>query len=165
MLETILQDFVSQVETIYKKDVFCHIGNSANIVMELTKLRKENAKRFPLFAFMRPFKVKDNGDHYDITIRRVAIATITIEKDYELEKIRQNFDPELRPLNELFKQVLTEDKRVITGVKGMDYTTEDMPYFNSGIEPDSGEKMDGIIIDNLNIKLNKSKINCNLNCI
>jgi hypothetical protein len=36
-----------------------------------------------------------------------------------------------------------------------------MPYFNSNIEPDGGEKMDGIVIDNLNIKINKAKINCN----
>ena len=160
MLETILQSFVDQVAILYEKDVFCHIGNSGNIVRELTQLSKNNSKRFPLFAFMRPFKIIDNGDHYDVTIRRVAIATVTYG-DGELDKIRFNFDPELRPLNELFKQVLTEDKRVICGVNGVNYTSEDVPYFNVNMEPDSGEKMDGIIIDNLNIKINKSKLNCN----
>lgn len=160
MLETILQSFVDQVATLYGKDVFCHIGNSNNIVRELTELNKSNTKRFPLFAFMRPFKVTDNGSFIDVTIRRVAIATVTYGVG-ELDKIRFNFDPELRPLNELFKQVLTEDKRIICGVNGINYTSEDMPYFNVNVEPDSGEKMDGIIIDNLNIKINKSKLNCN----
>lgn len=161
MLESLLQDIILNVETVYCKPVYCHIGNSANISKELTDLRKNNSKRFPLFAFMRPFKIKDNGDHYDVTIRRVAIATVTIQKEYELEKIRVNFETYLRPLNTIFRQVLAEDKRIICGVNGVDYTTEDMPYFNASTEPDSGEKMDGIVIDNLNIKINKTKLNCN----
>jgi hypothetical protein len=78
-----------------------------------------------------------------------------------LEKIRINFEKYLRPLNAIFRQLLEEDKRIICGVNGVEYTTEDMPYFNSAIEPDGGEKMDGIVIDNLNIKINKAKINCN----
>ena len=161
MLESLLQDITTNVSTIYGSNVFCHIGNSANISKELTNLKKVNEKRFPLIAFMRPFKITDNGNHYDVTIRRVAIATVTINKEYELEKIRTNFDLYLRPINAIFKQVLTEDKRIICGTKGQEYTTEDMPYFNSGIEPDSGDKMDGIVIDNLNLKINKVKLNCN----
>lgn len=161
MLESLLQDIIQNVEIVYCNPVYCHIGNSANISKELTDLRKNNSKRFPLFAFMRPFKIKDNGDHYDVTIRRVAIATVTIQKEYELEKIRVNFETYLRPLNAIFRQVLAEDKRIICGVNGVDYTTEDMPYFNASTEPDSGEKMDGIVIDNLNIKINKTKLNCN----
>ena len=161
MLESLLQDITKNVATVYGKPVYCHIGNSANISKELTDLKKNNTTRFPLFAFMRPFKINDNGDHYDVTIRRVAIATVTIQQPHELEKIRINFEKYLRPLNAIFRQLLEEDKRIICGVNGVEYTTEDMPYFNSAIEPDGGEKMDGIVIDNLNIKINKAKINCN----
>ena len=160
MLELLLQDIIKNVSTAYVKDVYCHIGNSANIKQELTELRKLNVERFPLFAFMRPFKINDNGDHYDVTIRRAAIATVTIDKVYELEKIRQNFDVELRPLMELFRTTTMEDKRIICPINGIEFTSEDMPYFNANIEPDSGEKMDGIIIDNLNFKINKVKLNC-----
>ena len=110
---------------------------------------------------MRPFKVIDKGDHYDVTIRRVAIATVTIEKESELEKIKTNFDLYLRPLEAIFRTLLTEDKRVICGVTGIEYTTEDMPFFNSGSEPMTSEKLDGIVIDNLNLKINKVKLNCN----
>ena len=161
MLELFLQDIIQNVETVYCKPVYCHIGNSANISKELTNLMKANVKRFPLFAFMRPFKVVDNGDHYDVTIRRVAIATVTIEKESELEKIKTNFDLYLRPLESIFRTLLTEDKRVICGVTGIEYTTEDMPFFNSGSEPMTSEKLDGIVIDNLNLKINKVKLNCN----
>ena len=167
MLELLLQDIVNNVSTVWEKPIYCHIGNSANIIKELTDLRKVNVERFPLIAFMRPFKITDKGDHYDVTIRRVAIATVTIPETFELEKIRTNFEMELRPIEAILKQSLTDDKRIITGMNGVEYTVEDMPYFNANIEPDAGEKMDGIVIDNLNIKINKVKLNCNLttNCI
>jgi uncharacterized protein YeeX (DUF496 family) len=163
MLELFLQDIILNVSTVYCKPVYCHIGNSANISKELTDLMKANTTRYPLFAFMRPFKVIDKGDHYDVTIRRVAIATVTLDNVNELTKIRTNFETYLRPLNEIFRNILAEDKRIICGVNGIEYTSEDMPFFNSNSEPSLTEKLDGIVIDNLNIKLNKSKINCNLN--
>lgn len=170
MLETFLTEIVANVQANYRmltgkksKNVYCHIGNSSNIVKELTTLKGFSKERFPIVAFMRPFKVKDMGGYYDVSIRRVAIATVTINNESELEKIRTNFDLELRPLNELFREALTYDKRVICGVNGVEYTTEDMPYFNSNIEPQTSEKMDGIVIDNLTLKINK--VNCNLlNC-
>ena len=161
MIETVFENIVKNTASAYGKNIFCHIGNSNNIAHELKTLSTLNVKRFPLIAFMRPFRIKEYSAYYDVTVRRIAIATATVLKDSEKKKVETNFNDVLRPILAQFKTVINEDKNILVGVHGIELNVEDMPYFNQGLEPKGNEQMDGIVMDNVVFRIKKSNCNCN----
>ena len=127
MIETVFENIVKNTAAAYGKNIFCHIGNSNNISHELKTLSTLNSKRFPLIAFMRPFRIKEYSAYYDVTVRRIAIATATVLKESGKKKIETNLNDVLLPILAQFKTVIHEDKNILVGVHGIELNVEDMP--------------------------------------
>ena len=152
MVEEFFKDIIAEMETKPK----LYLGVGSNIVDELNKLASLQANRFPMIAVIRPFKVIEKADMNEITISRVVIADKTDPTKAESKRIDDVYVKTLRPIEQEFKSLLSKSKLTYTKIGGIEYTKEETPYINTERTTD---KIDGIIINNLVLKIKKS--NCN----
>lgn len=132
-------------------------GHVKTVVNRLTDMMKVDQKRFPLFAVYRPFEIPvkplEDGT-FRIVLPKCILATITTHELIEEQRYEINFKPILYPIMDLFQKNLTRDKRIFS----FNYSTIDVPYYSEDNQKTNvyNEKVDGIIIKNLTLKIYKN---------
>lgn len=131
-------------------------GHVITVTNRLTDMMNVGQKRFPLFAIYRPFEIPVNpvNGTYQVTFPKCILATTTEHNYIEEQRYEINFKPILYPIMDIFNDVLRRDKRLFD----FNYSTIDVPYYSEDNQKRNtyNEKVDGIIIKNLTLKINQN---------